>query len=78
MKARISTVVRNIFTQMNFSIPTKDPKNYMKSHGIFITVIFIRAAWQISPTPFELPCCFVSLTDAVTSYFSANESCRNN
>ncbi|VDL19206.1 unnamed protein product [Hymenolepis diminuta] len=28
--------------------------------------MFVRTAWQISPTPLELPCCFVNLTEVIT------------
>ncbi|KAM3173598.1 hypothetical protein ACTXT7_012202 [Hymenolepis weldensis] len=33
MEARISSIVRNTFTQMNFSTSTKDPKNNVKNVG---------------------------------------------
>ncbi|KAM3187911.1 hypothetical protein ACTXT7_001317 [Hymenolepis weldensis] len=35
MEARIFSIVRNIFTQMNFSTSTKDLKNHVKNVGIF-------------------------------------------
>ncbi|VUZ50542.1 unnamed protein product [Hymenolepis diminuta] len=53
---------------MNFSTYTKDPKDCLKNHGILNAVIFIRTSWQISPTPLELPCCFVNLTEVATTY----------
>ncbi|VUZ50061.1 unnamed protein product [Hymenolepis diminuta] len=37
-------------------------------NGILKTVIFIRTSWQVSPTPFEFPCCFVNLTEATMTY----------
>ncbi|VUZ53600.1 unnamed protein product [Hymenolepis diminuta] len=67
MEVRISSIVRNIFTQRNFSTVTKDPNDYVKNRGIFNTVIFIRTSWQIFPTPLQLPCRFVNLTEVTTS-----------
>ncbi|VUZ42140.1 unnamed protein product [Hymenolepis diminuta] len=37
MNARIYSIVRYTFTQMNFSSSTKDPKDYVKNLGIFHT-----------------------------------------
>ncbi|KAM3171008.1 hypothetical protein ACTXT7_017468 [Hymenolepis weldensis] len=41
MEARIFSIARYIFTQMNFSTSTKDPKDYMKllQHGILNTML---------------------------------------
>ncbi|VUZ51426.1 unnamed protein product, partial [Hymenolepis diminuta] len=66
MKDRISSIVRNTFTQIEFSASTKDLKDYVENvkllqQSILNTMIFIRRALQVSPTPLELPCCFVNL-----------------
>ncbi|KAM3171348.1 hypothetical protein ACTXT7_016782 [Hymenolepis weldensis] len=68
IEVQISSIVGNTFTQMNFSTTTKDPKGYEENvkllqHSILNTVIFIITSWQISPTPHELPRCFVNLID---------------
>ncbi|VUZ41565.1 unnamed protein product [Hymenolepis diminuta] len=68
MEIRISSVVGNIFTQMNFSMSTKDSKDYVKNRGILNTGMFIRTSCQISPTPLELPYYFVNLTEAIITY----------
>ncbi|VUZ43570.1 unnamed protein product, partial [Hymenolepis diminuta] len=57
-----------IFTQVNFSTSTEDPKDYEKSHGELNIIIFIRTAWRISLTPLVSPCCFVNLTEVTTTY----------
>ncbi|VUZ40904.1 unnamed protein product [Hymenolepis diminuta] len=57
MEARFSSIVRSTFTDMNFSMSTKDPKDYVKKVRIFhhnpligetfatwYTVIYIRIA----------------------------------
>ncbi|VUZ43109.1 unnamed protein product [Hymenolepis diminuta] len=35
MEARIFSSVRNVFTQLNLSTSTKDPKDYVKNADIF-------------------------------------------
>ncbi|VUZ57022.1 unnamed protein product [Hymenolepis diminuta] len=70
MEVRFSPIMRNIFTQINFSTSTKNSKVYVKKmwvffiailllvtllqHGILNTVMFIRSAWQISPMSLEM------------------------
>ncbi|VDL58071.1 unnamed protein product [Hymenolepis diminuta] len=48
MEARISSIVRNTFTQINFSTSTKDPKDCVKNVGMFHHNLLIGetfAAW---------------------------------
>ncbi|KAM3187838.1 hypothetical protein ACTXT7_001434 [Hymenolepis weldensis] len=72
MEAQISSIVRNTFTQMNFSASTKYLKDYVKNVDVFhhnplIGETFATCMADLL-TLLELSCCLGKLAEATTTY----------